>query len=490
MRPSISFLFLGLPAALLTLSGCASASRKTPAPTVATPAEWTQPAPIAAPAPLDTSALADWWERFHDPVLSDLVATAVARNPDIRTAVSRINEARALRDTQNSALLPSLSAGVSGGGSRTRNRRTDTTSSSESYGASLDASWEIDLFGRQRQTLSAADADLAQARENLHSAQVSLAAEVASAYVALRSAETRLDVVRATIETRAETLQLTEWREQAGTGDALDTQQAITSLEQARASVPSLEQTVSETRNQLAVLLGLTPGALDTLLHVDLPLPAVPAGIATGIPAETLRQRPDIRASEYALQAAAARTSAARRERLPSLNLSGSIGVEALRAGKLLDPETVVASVFGNLTAPIFDAGRIRNSITIQAEQETQAFIAYESTVLTALSEVENALVSVSRNAERLAILQRAATAAREAESLATLRHEAGQADLLTVLDAQRSLLSAEEQVVTTRADELTAHIQLYKALGGGWTPVSSITVSTASANNTASASL
>ena len=470
MRPPPPFLALGLPAALLALSGCATVSPTTPTTSFATPVEWTQSTSADA-TPLDTAALAAWWERFDSPVLSGLVATALARNPDIRTAASRITEARAQRDIQKSSLLPSLTAGVSGGGTRTRDRRSDTTSSSESYRASLDASWEIDLFGRQQKTLSAADADLAQARENLHSAQVSLAAEVASAYVALRSAETRLDVVRATIATRSETLQLTEWREQAGVGDALDTRQALTSLEQARASIPSLRQTIAETRNQLAVLLGLAPGALDPLLHVYLPLPAVPAGIAAGIPAETLRQRPDVRASEYALLAAAARTSAARRERLPSLNLSGSIGVEALKAGKLLDPETVAASVLGALTAPIFDAGRIRNTITIQTEQEEQALVAYESTVLAALSEVENALVSVSRNAERLAIFQRAAAAAREAESLATLQYEAGQADLLTVLDAQRSLLSAEEQVVATRADELTAHIQLYKALGGGWSP-------------------
>lgn len=469
-----------VPSFALLLSSCATAPQKNIS-GVAIPSQWSQPATTSA-APLNTAALAAWWERFDDPVLDTLITDALANSPDIRAAVSKISESRALRANARASLLPSLSAGVSGGGNRTRDRRTDTTTSSESYGASLDASWEIDLFGRQRKTVSAVDADLAQAGANLHSAQVSLAAEVASAYVALRSVETRLDVVRATIETRAQTLQLTEWREQAGTGDALDRQQAISSLEQARASVPSLEQTIAQTRNQLAVLLGLAPGALDTLLRINLPLPAVPAEIATGIPAETLRQRPDVRASEYAVQAAAARTSAARRERLPSLNLNGSIGIDALKAGKLLDPETVVASVFGNLTAPIFDAGRIRNTITIQTEREKQAFIAYESAVLIALSEVENALVSVARNAERLVILQRAATAAREAESLATLRYEAGQADLLTVLDAQRSLLSAEEQIVTTRADELTAHIQLYKALGGGWSSVTT-TVSSSAAS-------
>lgn len=458
----ISLARISAPAFALLLSSCATAPKKNTSAAVAVPSQWSQ----SATAPLDTASLSRWWQRFDDPILNQLIADALANSPDIRTAVSKIAESRAVRGNA----LPSLSAGVSGGGTRTRNRDTGTTTTSESYSASLDASWEIDLFGKQQKALSAADADLAQTKENLHAAQVSLAAEVASAYVTLRSTEAQLAVVNRSLSTRQETLQLTQWREQAGTGDALDTQQAISSLEQARASVPSLQQTAAQTRNQLAVLSGRTPGALDTLLATALPLPGVPAQIATGIPAETLRQRPDVRASEYAVQAAAARTSSARRERLPSLTLSGSIGVDALKAGKLLDPQTVVASVLGSLTAPIFDAGRIRNNITIQSEQEKQSLISYESTVLAALAEVENALVAIARNAERLASLQRADAAARTAESLASLQYQAGQTDLLTVLDAQRTLLSVEQQVVSTQADELTAHIQLYKALGGGWT--------------------
>lgn len=456
--------------ALLLLTSCAITPKVTPASAVVVPPRWIQ-TPAGA-GPLDTVALATWWERFNDPVLDELIAGALANSPDIRTALSKITESRAARGIEKAGLLPSVSGGVSGSGNRIHDRRTDTTTSSESYGASVDASWEVDLFGKQRQTLAAADADASRIAENFHAAQVSLAAETASAYVTLRSAEERLDVVRRSLATRQETLQLTEWREQAGTGDALASQQAVSSLEQARASLPSLEQTVTQTRNQLALLSGRTPGALDELLERRRLFPSVPAQFAAGIPAETLRQRPDIRAAEYAFLAAAARTSAARRERLPSLTLNGSIGVEALKAGNLFDPATVVASALGSLTAPIFDAGRIRNSITIQGEQEKQALLAYESAVLAALSEVENALVSVSRNAERLAILQRAVAAAREAESLASLQYQAGQVDLLTVLDAQRTLLAVEEQVVSTHADELSAHVQLYKALGGGWSPV------------------
>ncbi|MFA6286255.1 MAG: efflux transporter outer membrane subunit [Opitutaceae bacterium] len=476
MRQSPHFLsiaarrsLLALP--LLLLNACSTnPSGPTSASSVAVPSQWRQSAADAGP--LDPASLARWWTRFDDPVLDRLIDGALVNSPDVRTALSKIAESRAVRATTKASLFPSLSAGVSGASTRTHNRNTGVTSTSESYGASLDASWEVDLFGKQLQTLSAADADLAQTAENFHAAQVSLAAEIASAYVTLRSAEARLAVVRSSLATREETLDLTRWREQAGTGAALDTLQANTSLEQTRSSIPALEQTAAQTRNQLALLSGLAPGALDTLLSSKTALPDIPATLATGIPADTLRQRPDVRAAEYAVKAAAARTSSARRERLPSLTLGGSLGVEALKAGRLFNPDSVTASVLGGLTAPIFDAGRIRQTIIVQTEQEKQALIAYESSVLSALSEVENALIAVSRTSETLAALQKAASSAREAQALAALQYKAGTIDLLSLLDTQRTTLSLEEQVVSTRADQISAHIQLYKSLGGGWSPV------------------
>ena len=217
------------------------------------------------------------------------------------------------------------------------------------------------------------------------------------------------------------------------------------------------------------MLSGSTPGALDALLATPHAVPAVPQDLAIGIPAETLRQRPDVRAAERGVDAAFARTSAAQRQRLPSLSLTGSLGVEALKADHLFSPESTITSLLGSLSAPIFNAGRIRANITIQSELGKQAVNAYESIVLTALSEVENALVAVKRNAERLDILTRATTAERDAAKLAGLQYEAGQVDLFVSLEAQRTLLSLEQLEVTTSADRITAYIQLYKALGGGW---------------------
>lgn len=456
-------------AVLLLLASCASVdSQSVASATVSPPATWESA--TSSSEPLDATALANWWKRFNDPVLDQLITEALAGSPDLRTALSRVNAARATRGVQQADLLPSLSAGVSGNGQRARDRINSTTTRSESYAASLDASWQIDLFGRQRLTVAAADADLAQTAEDYYAAQVTLVADVATAYISLRSSEARLAVFERTLGTRQETLELTQWREQAGTGNALDSQQAISALEQARASIPTLQTSITEARNQLAVLSGRPPGSLDHLLtSTAANLPAVPAQLAVGIPAEALRQRPDVRASEHAIEAATARTRAAQRERFPSLSLSGSLDAAARHAGDLTSPATITAALIGGLTAPIFDGGRIRQTIALQTEQEKQAVIGYEKTVLSALAEVENALTAVQRTAESRSILQRATDAARAASSLATLEYEAGQADLLTVLDAQRTLLSLEDSSITTAANELTAHIQLYKSLGGGW---------------------
>jgi outer membrane protein TolC len=193
--------------------------------------------------------------------------------------------------------------------------------------------------------------------------------------------------------------------------------------------------------------------------------------IETGVPAEALRQRPDVRAAERALEAAFARTQSAKRARLPSLTLSGSIGIDALKAGNIFSPEAAIASILAGLATPVIDAGRIRQNIRAVSSRERQALIAYEATVLTALAEVENALAAVRRYAEQHRIVEKAAAAAREAVTLAAWQYEAGQVDLLVSLDAQRTLLTLEQQEVTTTAQSANACVQLYQALGGGWSP-------------------
>lgn len=452
----------------LGMSGCAATPGSNGvAGLVAVPGRWH--AGNAQSGTLDVSALAKWWERFRDPALNELVRAALLASPDVRTAVSKIAESRARRGVERASLFPSLTGSSSAQNSRLDDRVTNTTTRAQSYSNALDASWEVDLFGKQGQKVKAASDDLAQATENLYAAQVSLAAEVADAYVTLRQAEDQLAVVERTVGTRSETLQITQWREQAGQGNALDTQQSLSTLEQARAAIPSIKETIGQTRNRLALLVGQTPGGVDAIVKKSRPIPVPPSRLATGIPAETLQQRPDVRAAEQVVLAAVARTKSARSARLPSINISGVLSVESLSGGRVFNPQALAASVLGGLTLPIFKGGEITANIQIQTEQEKQALLAYESTVLAALSEVENALISVQRTAERLTILARALTAAREAQQLAAQRYSAGDVDLLTVLEAQRTLLSVEVEQVSTRGSQANAHIQLYKALGGGW---------------------
>ncbi|MGZ0708325.1 efflux transporter outer membrane subunit [Coraliomargarita sp. W4R53] len=419
---------------------------------------------------LDTEALSQWWLRFGDSQMESLIAEALENNPDIRSALSSIRQARAERGLESAELWPSLSASASGSGTHTNDLDNHNSSHSDSYNAGIDASWEVDLFGKQQQYVNAADAELAATTEDYRQAQVSLAAEVAATYLTLCSYETQLGIVQKNLATRESTLEIVQWQETAGEGDALSTQQAITSAEQVRAQLPDLQQSIQETRNSLAVLTGHTPAFLKAQLHLPADFPTAPEAIAVGIPAETLRQRPDIRSIENSILAAQSRLTAAERSRLPSLSLNGSIGIEALTAGDLIDPQYVIANLVAGLSAPIWDAGRISQNIEVQTEQLLQTYLNYESAVLQSLSEVENALSSIEKRKQQLATLQRATTAAKKSTELAKLQYEAGEVDLLTVLDTQRTELSLEQNLTTTQAQALNAHVQLYKSLGGGWT--------------------
>jgi len=463
--------------ALLVLSGLLSAcavNRESWKDSVRVPTKWNSQTRTSGA--LNPATIRQWWKRFNDPVLDALIAQALTASPDIKTALAKITESRGERSVELAGLLPSISGNASDRIQRRDEQSTGLVTRSETANLSVDMSWEIDLFGRQLQNLKAATKDVEQTIENYYGAQVTLTAEVGSAYITLRGAQAQLEVLRRNVGTRGETTEITRWKQEAGISDMLEVQQAVSTLEQARASIPTLEQTIAETKNQLAVLCGQTPGQLDGLLSRSRSLPRVPAKIATGIPAEALNNRPDVRAAVDGVLAAYHRKTAAELERLPSIDLSGSIGLEALRTGTIFSPEaaarTLAGSLMASLAQPIFEGGRITANIRINESQAKQAVYAYESTVLTALSEVENALVAIRRLSERLAILRKADQAASEASELATRQYEAGSVDLLTVLDVQRTQLSVEESLAITEADHLNAYIQLYKALGGGWLPL------------------
>ena len=462
---SICYIFLSA-IVLSGLGGCGPGASVTHA-KVSLPADWKNAGhfPVASPS----RDLSRWWSRFEDPTLNRLIADALAGSPDVASAAARIKQSRAQRNAEAASLFPALSGSASANNSASKRDGADRNTDS-SYAAGLNASWEVDLFGKRRSSVEAASAQLGATEENFHSVQAALASEIAIAYTNLRVDQASLQVLRRTIKTREETNQLASWRTQSGEADSLDSSQALTSLEQARAAVPALLQAIAQNENLLALLAGKTPGSLDALLASGkqaIPNPA--RSLAVGIPADTLRQRPDVRVAGYQLLAAAASTRAAAAERYPSLNLSGSLGLNALSTGKLFNPETTAAGFAAGITSPIFDAGRIRSNIEAQSAAEEQAYQTYRATVLTALSEVEDSLIACRRTSERLAILEKATVSAREAALLAQQRYEAGITDILTVLDSQRTLLGLEDSLFNVRASRTIAYIQLYKALGGGW---------------------
>lgn len=441
-------------------AGAGARAAAVPAGTASGAAAQTHPGPVD-PAP---SALASWWRHFDDPLLDELVASALTGNPDLRSAMARVEQVRAQRGLAAAGFSPSVGASAS-----VRDSKASGSSSTTSYGLGLDASWEIDLFGRLRSGLEAADADLQASAASLGSAQVSLAAEVAQTYVELRALQARLDVAQRNLASQQETLQLTRWRAQAGLVGSLDVEQARATAEQTRAQLPALRSSLGQARHRLSVLTGQAPAALDAQLAHPAAIPRAPFAAALAIPTEVLRQRPDVHAAERSLAAETARVGQAQAARWPGLTLGGSLGLQALSLGALTSGGATVRSLAASLAATVFDGGRLRRQVEIRSAVQAQALASYEGTVLAALEEVENALLSVASDRDRAEALEAAADAANNAALLARQRYASGLVDFQAVLDSSRTVLSAEDALATGRANGALSMVRLYKALGGGW---------------------
>ena len=450
--------------AALLAAACATQSGRPPQADVAVPAGW-----VSDPAAQDAAGaapLATWWERFGDATLSAYVQQALQQNAEIAAAQASLRQARALRMGQQAQLFPTIDASASG--SRSKQRYVP---SSTLYQAGLDASWEPDIFGGQRSAVDAATADEAASAATLGDVQVSVAAEVVFAYVDLRSGQQRLTIARANLEAQEETLQIVRWRRQAGLIGELDVEQANTSVEQTRATIPTLDATVSASSTALAVLLGETPQSVMQSIQAQGRLPAAPGDLALSIPAETLRQRADVRNAELGIVAAQARTREAEAARYPSLRIGGSVGLSSLTLGSLTNSSSLGTGLLASITMPIFDAGAISANIDAQAAALARAGATYRQTVLVALKDVEDALVALRAARERLLVLQRATASAAAADEMARHQYASGLIGFVTVLDAQRTLLSLQDGVAGAQADVLAEHVRLYKALGGGWQP-------------------
>lgn len=463
-------IFAGL--ALVLLGGCAQLAplQRNDEGTsgVAIPTAWSEANTAVNPSAI-ANELNIWWHRMDDPLLDQLIAEAFIAAPDLRTAQAKLRQARASRDLANANLWPSLGVSASTTRSRTGREAGGNDTAQTRYAAGFDASWEVPIFGGLRDAGTGAAVDAAAAAANLEAAQVSLSAEVALNYVGLRAYQHRLQIARDNVASQEETLQITDWRAQAGLATSLDVEQARANLEQSRASIPSLESGRAEAEHRLAVLTSRPPGALRTRLQEARPLPRLPESVAVGIPANTLRQRPDVRAAELSLRAEIARTAERAADREPSLNLSGSLGWQAFDAATLGGSGSLVRSLAASLAATLFDGGRIRARFAAQDAVREQALVAYEKAILTALEDVENALAGYAAGRKRVEARRRAATAAGNAALLARTQYQAGLVDFQKVLDTDRTRLTAEDGLATAEGDVLTATIKLYKALGGGW---------------------
>lgn len=422
---------------------------------------------------LSASVLARWWDALDDELLPELIVRALKHNKDMDAALARVYEARAALGIAEASLSPTVSLG----GKTHRSRISDNTGGTgerSGHRLGFDASWEIDLFGRLRRGASARRADLEAEVAGLQNVWVSIAAEVALNYADYRSLQARIDIMERNVLRQEDMLRLVASRRAAGLSDGLAEQQARYGLESTRAGIPPLRSALEAKSNALSILIGEIPGSLNDALASPAPVPRPKAALVTGIPAETLRQRPDIRMAERRLAAQAARKKKAAAELAPQLRLSGSVGFESLNSGNLFSPGSQGFSIGPLIFSwPLFNAGALRRNVRAQGAREKALLAAYEKTVLKAAAEVRDALAAYGQENLRRQSLEAGRSAARRALELAEDRYRQGLSDFSDVLGAQGALLSLEDGLAANAGNMTGALIRLYKALGGGWAPLS-----------------
>ncbi|MEP9400261.1 efflux transporter outer membrane subunit [Sphingomonas sp. VNH70] len=432
---------------------------------------------VAPPTP--RTDLTRWWQRFDDPLLVRLVESAATTNLDVGQALARLAQAREQLVVSRSSLFPQLSASGSysrlevlrgGGGTTTLPDGTivqRNVGASDSFSVGGDARYQADLFGGIASGIAASRAQLDASRFDVATVLLSVQSEIARNYLTARLAQAQLANARASIALQDDNLEIAGFRVQAGLVSSLDAEQARTARAQTAAQLPTIEASYAAAVARLGVLTGQAPGALRQQLAAPAPIPTGDARIGTGIPADTLRLRPDVRAAERNLAAAVAQIGVATAQLYPALNLGGSIDTNATSFTALTD--IVNGRLFASIAQTIFDGGRLRAQVRGQRAAADAAFLAYKQTVLTALEDVENAIVALDTATTREREFTVAADAARNFALLSRLQYRSGLTDFTTLAQAESALLSAQNGVVQARADRASALVQLMTALGGGW---------------------
>lgn len=476
-RPWLSFLLI----VMVLAAGCAVGPDYV-RPDTQVPQAWhslsqPRPAPPSVAVPRAVT-LIQWWQSFKDPILDSLVQMAVNSNLDLKQAESRIIQARATRGTVAAGLWPQVSGSaiyqrsssssetVGGGGAPAV---ATLAPFREVFQVGLDAAWELDIFGGVRRGVEAANADIVAAVEDRRDVLITLAGDVGNNYISLRGLQQQIAIARKNLEAQKKTAQITHKRFEAGFVSRLDVANADAQVATTEAQIPVLESSAQAAIYSLGVLLGKEPAVLVRELATPTPIPPTPPEVPVGLPSDILRRRPDIRRAEAQLHAATARIGVAVADLFPKFSLTGSFGLSANDIAKLGRLDSKFWSFGPSVTWPVFQGGRIWANIQVQNAVQEQAVLAYQKAVLTALKDVETALVAYGKEQEHRKSLATAVDNNRRAVDLSMKLYVAGKTDFLNVLNAQRSLFLTEDALTQSTRTLATNLIALYKALGGGW---------------------
>ena len=502
----------------LLLSAC-TAGPDYQSPSLFTPSTWfrsggaSTPAARQASLPVPEPVDPEWWDSFHDPVLTSLMRRVAGANLGVRTASIRLAEARAQRGIAGAAEFPQVngnasytrerisSRGVvgvlgSGGGGSAGGGSTATTSNGlggrqggfpsgsaappfDLFQTGFDATWELDLWGRVRRTVESADANVDASAENRRNMLVTALSELARDYLQLRGIQETRRITQRNLVTARDSVHLTMERQKGGLGTDLEVAQAQQQLEATAASLPQLEQQEAQIQNAIALLLGAPPGALQAELAPQRPIPAVPPTVPIGLPSQLVQRRPDIREADAQLHAATADIGQATADFFPRITLSGSFALQAVQFKDLGNWASRTYGLGPSIQIPIFEGGRLRRTLDLRKAQQQEAAIQYQRVVLGAFHDVDNSLIAYHTEQRRRDRLRAAADQARRALGLAQRQYTAGVSTFLDVLTAQRTVLAAEQQLSDSTATIGTNLVALYKALGGGWEPSYALTPGT-----------
>jgi multidrug efflux system outer membrane protein len=418
----------------------------------------------------------EFWKQFNDEQLNELIERALVANHDIRIASSRLREARALRGQAKLDLAPTVTASSGYTKARASDRQLgplqNVDREQDFYDSGFDAFWELDFFGRVRRGVEASTAQLQSAEASVYATQVSVTAEVARNYFELRGAQEQLEVARRNAENQGETVRITTARLDAGRGTQLDASRAQAQLSATLATIPDLETAVTRSMLRLGVLTGQQPEAVLPQLSAVKPLPTLPVAHDIGTPELLLRRRPDIRVAERNLAASTAEIGVAVGDLFPRITFLGHWGYDAVNSSALGNAGSETFSFGPSISWAAFDLGRVKQKIAQREAAADGALAKYEQTVLQALEETDASLTAYSKAIVKQQHLQTSANASLEAAKLARARYENGVADFLQVLDAERTALAAEDQLARSETQTATALLATYKALGGGFRPL------------------